>query len=161
MEGLNEEDFAAALVAGMRLEFVMFEYYDKLLPKMKDSAAKRNIANIRLQELQHMEITDNVLQGVVSVPPMVAAQVTLPGPSQLRILAQDMRPHNILSMAIPDALRHCYSIEKNYETAYSEIFSAVRDATTKARLMVMVTESKAHADTIARILEAMGEHVRV
>ena len=156
---VEEAELAAALRAGIKLEFIMFDYYDSLLPRMTGLEARRAIAGIRLQELDHLETTDVILKGILSTPSMYSSQVPPFSGEQAKVVSPHMRPNDILSLKVPDALRVCYSFERYYESAYSKIFSGIRDTTTKMRLMVMVTESRTHADSLGSILKGMGEEV--
>jgi hypothetical protein len=154
---LKDEELAAALLAGLKMEVMMFDYYDWILPKIKGAAAKQEIAKIRLQELNHAGVANGILREIVMSPAVFSTSMSQTGFEQSKIILPHLTPIDIRDMTLPQALKSCYTMERDYEGAYRKIFSDVRDAAAKAQLMVLVMESGAHAQSISRILKAIGE----
>lgn len=156
---LRETELAASLYAGLKLETVMFTYYDQLLPRLIDLRARKAVAAIRLQELAHADLTDIVLKTVISSQPLYETSVTALAFAERERLAGYFEKSPILEMKLGDGMREAYKLERDYENTYKHLFVEVRDPEIKNRLMVMVNESHAHAEVVKRILESMGESV--
>jgi rubrerythrin len=153
---LREDELAAALLAGVRLELAMFDVYDRILPKLTDPRFKREIGSIRAQELLHLDVSTNVLYRVIQSPILFEGEVTrLPfGPMK------DIEPHLEalkLDLPAPELIRRALVIERDFEYYYGQLFSEIREPATKMRLMSTVIESKGHAIMLGHILTAMNE----
>jgi rubrerythrin len=155
----TDAELAAALLAGARMEIMMFNHYNALVGKMDSPQRRQEIANIRLQEVKHLETASDVLEKVVATPALFDKMLPPADFPKSATIIGHLKHPKAGELGIEESLKEVYVLERDYEKVYNGIFSQVRDPTMKARLMSLVLESRAHAAIVGRMLESMEVQV--